>query len=66
MIEIDNHFFMTVGELMEALKQLPPDLPVIHEGCDCDGYAKSVESYENNDGGEDRLHNAQFAQPVAE
>lgn len=28
---------MTVAELIAALQQLPLDLPVQSEGCDCDG-----------------------------
>lgn len=34
---------MTVGELIEALKKVDPNLPVWHEGCDCHGAARSVE-----------------------
>ena len=32
-----NEQTLTVGELIEELKKLPSSLPVISEGCDCDG-----------------------------
>lgn len=40
---------MTVKELIEALQQLPPDLPVLAEGCDCDGVVGSVTTLSLND-----------------
>lgn len=33
---------MTVSELMDALKKMPPNLEVITEGCDCDGDVTEV------------------------
>lgn len=33
---------MTVGELIEELREFDPELPVLTEGCDCDGAAASV------------------------
>lgn len=32
-----EHETMTVGELVAALANLPPELPVCTEGCDCIG-----------------------------
>lgn len=40
---------LTVSKLIEELKKMPQHLPVIHEGCDCSGSARSVELSENND-----------------
>lgn len=34
---------LTVSQLIKLLQQCPPGLPVVHEGCDCDGDAFSVE-----------------------
>ena len=42
---IDMEYFgetLSVAELIEELRKLPPDLPVLTEGCDCDGTAGSV------------------------
>lgn len=33
---------MTVGELIEALKGMPPEREVMTEGCDCWGDVKGV------------------------
>ena len=38
----------TVGQLIEALRKMPPELPVRLEGCDCEGIA-SGEVKEKND-----------------
>lgn len=34
---------MTVGQLIEALEKFDKSYPVMTEGCDCDGAAKSVQ-----------------------
>jgi hypothetical protein len=34
---------MTVGELIEKLQSIDADLPIVTEGCDCDGEANSIE-----------------------
>lgn len=39
---------MTVQELMDKLKTLPPDLPVWVEGCDCYGPAEDAQEHEDN------------------
>jgi len=39
---------MTVEELIEELKKLDPKLPVITEGCDCDGNVQKVSLVEYN------------------
>ena len=36
---------MTAGELITFLQKVDPDLPVITEGCDCDGSVGSVYIY---------------------
>lgn len=33
---------ITVKELIDELKKMPPDALVYHEGCDCDGNADGV------------------------
>lgn len=33
---------MTVAELIEKLRALPPDAPVLADGCDCWGEAQDV------------------------
>lgn len=38
----------TVGQLIESLSKMPPELPVRLEGCDCEGIA-SGEVREKND-----------------
>jgi hypothetical protein len=43
-----NDNVMTVAEVIEALKTMPQDALVYHEGCDCNGAAASVEL--QNDG----------------
>lgn len=42
----------TVSQLIDALKQMPQDLPVLTEGCDCLGFANGVETYRRGDGSE--------------
>lgn len=37
---------LTVGRLITQLQALPPELPVVVEGCDCDGWAMRVERAE--------------------
>jgi hypothetical protein len=34
---------MTVGELIEKLKEVDPDLRVASDGCDCYGWATDIE-----------------------
>lgn len=41
-METDYGETYTVSELIAELQKLPPDLPVITEGCDCNGPAGSV------------------------
>jgi len=41
---------LTVAELIELLHQMPMDLPVMTEGCDCDGEARGVEKQNDGDG----------------
>jgi|GEM_PF-3734500 len=43
-----NDNVMTVAEIIEALKNMPQDALVYHEGCDCIGAADGVEL--QNDG----------------
>jgi hypothetical protein len=38
---------LTVGKLLELLKDEPPDLPIYSEGCDCIDLAGGVDLYEN-------------------
>ena len=33
---------LTVAQLIEELKKMPQDAPVMHEGCDCWGVANGV------------------------
>lgn len=33
---------MTVAQLIKELEKMPPDLPVVSEGCDCDGDVMSL------------------------
>ena len=42
---IDSYLGNTfsVGELLEALKTIPADMPVITEGCDCYGTIRQLE-----------------------
>jgi hypothetical protein len=36
---------LTVAQLIELLKQQPPDAKVWHEGCDCWGMADGIDYY---------------------
>ena len=42
---------MTVAELIEALRDMPEDMPVITQGCDCEGNAYSLSITEDPDSG---------------
>ena len=39
----DFYDALTVTELIDLLKQMPPDAFVLHQGCDCVGAANGVE-----------------------
>jgi len=46
---------MTVEQVIEELKKLDPKLPVVTEGCDCDGNVKSVSVQDYNFRGIDKV-----------
>lgn len=50
---ITNKFgedILTVSEVIDILKQMPQDLPVWHEGCDCIGSANGIIIENGRDG----------------
>ena len=48
-LPIYNRNTCIVADLIEALKQMPPNSPVFTEGCDCFGNSISVELEDNGD-----------------
>lgn len=48
-------YTMTVKQLRDKLAEYPDDMPVITEGCDCEGNAGSLEVFVDGAGGPDYL-----------
>jgi hypothetical protein len=46
----DDTDTLTVAQLIERLRQMPPDAPVFTEGCDCTGECADVVLEDASDG----------------
>jgi hypothetical protein len=46
---------VSVAELVEILRTMPQDAPVLSEGCDCYGECRGAEVYHDSDTGEARV-----------